>query len=87
MDLLFGIFALDLSLGFWFGILVWDLGLGFWFGILVWDLGLGSEARGILESGWGNRAGGVGGIGRGGNIHQPFKTLSKNPSRQSLVRK
>ncbi len=22
-----------------------------------WDLGLGSEARGILESGWGNRAG------------------------------
>ncbi len=34
----------------------------------------------------GNRLGGAGGIGRGVPKPLPFKLLSKNPSRQSLVR-
>ena len=34
----------------------------------------------------GNRLTGVGGIGRGGVHYPPLRKLSKNPSRQSLVR-
>ena len=63
------------------------------------ELGGGSQEQGRLgepgsDMGWGNQAlkwaGGplaaVGGTGGGNPQYRPFKKLSKNPSRQSLVR-
>ena len=77
-----------LVLELWFG--TWVLELWFWifgFGTLIlelwfWNFGL----RGTCCQSRGNQAIGVGGTSAGEVQYPPFKKLSKNPSRQSLVR-
>ena len=43
------------------------------------------RAGGTCSQGWGNLLAAPGGTSRGGNIPLPFKMLSKNPPRTSLV--
>ena len=79
------------------GSLAWDLGLGSEVGAprskggwgkqaLTWAGGRGGPRTPRSKGGRGKALAGVGGRGGGTAQYRPFKKLSKNPSRQSLVR-